>query len=155
MATTTAAVAGLVTIELIKVIMGFDKLELYKNAWMNLGLPLIMLSEPQACPVTKIKDDLVVTLWTKRWEVKKGNLALGQFLLHFRKEYCLDVTGVFYGVNMVYADIYKAHKQRLPLKMGKLLGVPEGTPFVDLDCSFTKVGTQEDVTGPKVRVYLQ
>jgi len=155
MATTTASVAGLVTIELIKVMTGVEKLESYKNAWMNLGLPIIMLSEPQACPLTKIRDNLTITLWTKRWEVKKGNLPLGQFLYHFKKEYGLDVTGVFYGVNMVYADIFPAHKQRLPLKMAKLLGVPEGTPFVDLDCSFTKTGTEVDVTGPKVRVYLK
>jgi len=155
MATTTASVAGLVTIELIKVMIGVEKLELYKNAWMNLGLPIVMLSEPEACPVKRIKDNLTITLWTKRWEVKKGNLPLGQFLYHFKKEYGLDVTGVFYGVNMVYADIYPAHKQRLPLKMAKLLGVHEETLYVDLDCSFTRTGTQEEVTGPKVRVHLK
>eukprot|EP01124_Arcella_intermedia_P015654 TRINITY_DN22201_c0_g2_i1.p1 TRINITY_DN22201_c0_g2~~TRINITY_DN22201_c0_g2_i1.p1 ORF type:complete len:1036 (-),score=250.99 TRINITY_DN22201_c0_g2_i1:26-2947(-) len=156
MATTTAAVAGLVTIELIKVIIGIQNIEIFKNAWMNLALPLVMLSEPQACPVTKIKDDLTITLWTKRWEVKKGNLPLGQFIYHFKKEYGLNVSGVFYGVNMVYADIFPAHKQRLPYKMSRLLEVPEETQFVDLDCSFTKVGTNEEVTTvPKVRVYLK
>jgi len=76
MATTTASVAGLVTIELIKVLTGVEKLEFYKNAWMNLGLPIIMLSEPQACPLTKIRDNLTITLWTKRWEVKKRQPAL-------------------------------------------------------------------------------
>jgi len=155
MATTTASVAGLVTIELIKVMIGVEKLEFYKNAWMNLGLPIVMLTEPQECPETRIKDNVIITLWTKRWEVKKGNLPLGQFLFHFKKEYGLNVAGVFYGVNMVYADIFPEHKQRLPVKMAKLLGVPEGTPHVDLDCSFTKIGTQEDVIGPKVRVYLK
>jgi len=155
MATTTASVAGLVTIELIKVMIGIQKLESYKNAWMNLGLPIIMLSEPQSCPLTHIKENLTISLWTKRWEVKKGNLPLGQFLYHFKKEYGLNVSGVFYGVNVVYTDIYPNHKQRLPLKMAKLLGIPEGTSYVDLDCSFTKVGTEEDVVGPKVRVYLK
>jgi len=155
MATTTAAVAGLVSIELIKVIIGLKKIELYKNAWMNLALPLVMLSEPQPCPVTKIKDDLSITLWTKRWEIRKGNLTLGQVLFHFKKEYGLDVTGVFYGVNMVYADMFKEHKQRLPKRITKLLDLSETTSFVDLDCSFVKVETKEEVIGPKVRIYLQ
>jgi ubiquitin-activating enzyme E1-like protein 2 len=154
MATTTAAVAGLVTIELIKVMIGLKNIELYKNAWMNLALPLVMLSEPQVCPITKVKEGLLITLWTKRWEIRKGNLTLGQLIFHFKKEYSLDVTGVFYGVNVVYADIYKEHKQRLPKRLTKLLGIPDNTPFVDLDCSFVKVDTKEEVTGPPVRVFL-
>lgn len=65
---------------MIKVILGFDKIEDYKNAWMNLGaltfvspnrlmklaLPYVMLSEPQSCPTVKIHDDLTINLWTKR-----------------------------------------------------------------------------------------
>jgi ubiquitin-activating enzyme E1-like protein 2 len=155
MATTTAAVSGLVSIELIKVILGLQNLSVYKNAWLNLALPIVMLSEPQSCPVTKIKDDLQISLWTKRWEVKKGNLTLGQLFYHFKKEYGLDVSGVFYGVNMVYGDIFKEHKQRLPKRMTKLLDVPDTTPFVDLDCIFSRVDTKAEVTGPKVRVFLQ
>lgn len=49
-ATTTAAVSGLVTIELIKVLHKAP-LEQLKNCFLNLALPVILLSEPG--PVAK------------------------------------------------------------------------------------------------------
>ena len=44
-ATTTAAVSGLVTIEMIKV-LGKAPLHQLKNCFLNLALPMVLLSEP-------------------------------------------------------------------------------------------------------------
>jgi ubiquitin-activating enzyme E1-like protein 2 len=155
MATSTSAVSGLVSIEMIKVILGIKDLTKYKNAWVNLALPAVLFSEPQPCPLTKIHDELSITLWTKRWEVRKGNLVLGQFLAHFKKEFKLNVTGIFLNVSMIYAEIMAEHKKRIPVKMLKLLSIPENDmrAFVDLTCSFERLDGS-DVTGPAVRYYL-
>lgn len=40
MATSTAAVSGLVSLEMLKVLKGMRALEAYKNAWVNLGTSL-------------------------------------------------------------------------------------------------------------------
>jgi hypothetical protein len=53
-ATTTAAVSGLVTIELIKVLQK-RPLDAYKNAFLNLALPLLLLSEPGPCSRTTLR----------------------------------------------------------------------------------------------------
>jgi len=48
MATTTACISALQTLEVIKVLQQ-RPLEDYKNAFMNLAIPCIMQSEPGPC----------------------------------------------------------------------------------------------------------
>ncbi|KAK3735163.1 hypothetical protein QZH41_006266 [Actinostola sp. cb2023] len=53
-ATTTAAIAGLSSIELVKVVMQ-SALSDYRNSFVNLALPYIIFAEPGAVKETVIK----------------------------------------------------------------------------------------------------
>lgn len=59
LATTTAAIAGLQTIELVKLIKEC-KVEDMKNAFLNLAVPVMQLSEPGSAPVVKLSENLKV-----------------------------------------------------------------------------------------------
>jgi len=152
-ATSTAAVSGLVSIELIKVAAGNVKLESLKNAFLNLALPLFIFSEPAAAVKAKVTSDLYTTLWD-RWDVRQGDITLKQFIDYFKQKFNLKVNGVFQEVTMVYVPFNPAHQKRLKEKMSKLLKREDSTEYIDLTVSFADLQDQE-VTGPVIRYYIK
>lgn len=113
-ATTTAFVAGLVCLEMIKLAQGHSKLELYKNAFANLALPFVAFSEPIACARSKYYDT-EWTLWD-RFEVD-GEMTLQQFIDHFRTQHRLDISMISQNVSMLYSFFMPAAKRAERLAM--------------------------------------
>ena len=70
LATTTASISGLQTLELVKILKGC-KLTEHRNLFLNLAVPTMQASEPGACTKTKLLEGLEVSLWD-RWEVKNA-----------------------------------------------------------------------------------
>jgi len=151
-ATTTAAVAGLVSLELIKIVLELP-LECFKNAFLNLALPFVSFSEPAPPEKMKIAGDTYFTVWD-RWEIKSPDMTLQQFCDYFQKNRGLTVTGVFQDVHMIYVSLMPMHKKRLPMQMSKLLKHADKLPYVDLIVSFADE-KGESVNGPTVRFHLK
>uniref|UniRef100_V9KCN4 E1 ubiquitin-activating enzyme n=1 Tax=Callorhinchus milii TaxID=7868 RepID=V9KCN4_CALMI len=112
-ATTTAAVVGLVCLELYKVAFGHKKLESFKNGFMNLALPFFAFSEPIAAPKHTYYDT-EWTLWD-RFEVtgvkpSGEEMTLKQFLDYFKTEQKLEITMLSQGVSMLYSFFMPAAK---------------------------------------------
>jgi len=57
LATTTAAVAGLQTLELVKLIRGCKKTD-HRNVFLNLAVPIMQASEPGDVAKTNLTEDI-------------------------------------------------------------------------------------------------
>uniref|UniRef100_A0A671RC84 E1 ubiquitin-activating enzyme n=1 Tax=Sinocyclocheilus anshuiensis TaxID=1608454 RepID=A0A671RC84_9TELE len=164
-ATTTAAVVGLVCLELLKIVQGHKKLESYKNGFMNLALPFFAFSEPIAAPKHKYYE-IDWTLWD-RFEVKGiqpsgEEMTLRQFLDYFKNEHKLEITMLSQGVSTLYSFFMPAAKlkERLDLPMTEIvtkvskkkLGKHVKALVFELCCNDE---TEEDVEVPYVRYTIR
>eukprot|EP00163_Fabomonas_tropica_P025710 TRINITY_DN4500_c0_g1_i3.p1 TRINITY_DN4500_c0_g1~~TRINITY_DN4500_c0_g1_i3.p1 ORF type:complete len:1158 (-),score=246.08 TRINITY_DN4500_c0_g1_i3:101-3457(-) len=181
-ATTTAAVSGLVTVELIKLVQAqlhlarkrasaapstsarprlladltpSDQLsiELFRCAFINLAIPLQALSEPMPCPRTKVTDQVSVSLWD-RWEIRKGkNMTVQEFIDAVASKYRIKATAVIQGSKMIWVSLFPAHKKRLDKKLRKQLDEVD-TKYVDLTLSCTDADGNDIDNTPPVRFWL-
>mmetsp|Transcript_11014 Transcript_11014/g.33776 ORF Transcript_11014/g.33776 Transcript_11014/m.33776 type:complete len:1045 (+) Transcript_11014:298-3432(+) len=150
-ATTTAYVTGVVCIELYKLVrLGYTEqseseenawtrpqddaqmearkkeeaklLEIFKNGFVNLGLPFFAFSEPIAAPKNDMGKNRFWTLWD-RFDIDRGEeLSLEALLNLFKDEFGLNIVFVSCGVSFLYSSFTAKDKlkQRLPMKISEI-----------------------------------
>merc|ERR1712200_150133 len=125
-ATTTSLVAGLVSLELYKLVQGHTNVEAYKNGFANLALPFITFSEPIGAPKLKYYD-IEWTLWD-RIEVNSvkedgKEMTMADFIDYFKKEHKLEITMLSQGVSMLYSFFMQKAKreERMSMAMSEVV----------------------------------
>lgn len=123
-ATTTALVSALVSLELFKIVQGNKKLETFKNGFINLALPFFGFSEPITAPKNKYYEN-EFTLWD-RFEVNGrkedgSEMTLQELFDLFQNEHQLEVTMLSQGVCMLYSFFMPPAKlkERLQTKVSE------------------------------------
>ncbi|XP_057700009.1 ubiquitin-like modifier-activating enzyme 6 [Corythoichthys intestinalis] len=153
-ATATAAVAGLVALELIKIVGGFG-FESLKNCFFNLALPVILFTEPAAVKRAYIRENIYFSIWDC-WTISgREDFTLSDFMNAVREKYGIEPTMVVHGVKMLYVPVMPGHTKRLKLTMLKLIKPSAGRQYVDLTVSFApERADEEDLPGPPVRYFF-
>lgn len=120
LATTTSIVAGLVTLELYKLVHGHNKVEKYRNTFMNIALPFITFTEPICAPVKEYKGKKY-TLWD-HYDVK-GDMTLQEFLDYFENEHDMELDTILYNSYIVYGWMINPNElsKRLPMKITEII----------------------------------
>uniref|UniRef100_A0A8B9CCT3 E1 ubiquitin-activating enzyme n=1 Tax=Anser brachyrhynchus TaxID=132585 RepID=A0A8B9CCT3_9AVES len=154
-ATATAAVSGLVALELIKVVGGYPA-DAYKNCFLNLAIPIMVFTETAEVRRTEIRNGISFTIWD-RWTIygkEDFTLCLLGFVAVIEK-YGIEPTMVVQGVKMLYVPVMPGHIKRLKLTMQKLVKPSADKKYVDLTVSFApETDGDEDLPGPPVRYYF-
>ncbi|CAI4226473.1 unnamed protein product [Auanema sp. JU1783] len=154
-ATTTAAIAGLVCVELHKMIDSVRvpkiPLERFKNGFINLALPFFGFSEPIAAPKKKY-GNTEFTLWD-RLELK-GPKTLQEMLDWFAKETGVQATMVSSGVCLIYSGFMNPQKrtERLQKEVKIVLEEISRSPTPDWRQSLILEAMAEDDNGEDVEV---
>ncbi|OMJ81381.1 hypothetical protein SteCoe_18172 [Stentor coeruleus] len=140
-ATTTAMIAGAVAIELYKLHIHTD-IEKFRNTFVNLGVNIIVMSEPQPPLRTKSKDyDPIVMGPIKAypegfstWEkiTINGPCTLGEFNQKILSEHKLKVNIVSCGKTCLYNGYLpkNKHGDRLPKLLHTLYEEVSGTKII-------------------------
>jgi len=164
-ATTTSLVAGLISLELYKLVQGHNNVEKYKNGFANLALPFFAFSEP----ILAAKEKYYETEWTlwDRFEldaVQPGTdreMTLQEFMDYFMNVHKLEITMLSQGVTMLYSFFMTKPKREERMskpvsEVVKLVSKKDIDPWVkaivfELCCNDTD---GEDVEVPYVKYNL-
>jgi|694.fasta_scaffold101824_1 ubiquitin-activating enzyme E1 len=120
LATTTSIVAGLVTLELYKLAQNFNKIEQYRNYFVNLALPYFGFSEPVKTPLTKIANK-EYTMWDTF--IIEKDITLEEFIDLFKTKYDLELDAISYGNFMIYGLMLNPRKrvQRMGMRIKEII----------------------------------
>jgi len=104
--TTTASIAGLQTLEMVKTLMKVEKVD-FKNIFLNLAMPVISVCEPLDVKKVKLLPDLQVSIWD-RWDIKDfKNGSLQQMITQIEEMHKgLEIIDVLQGNSNVNQRFY-------------------------------------------------
>ncbi|XP_048462212.1 ubiquitin-like modifier-activating enzyme 1 [Rhincodon typus] len=125
-ATTTAAIVGLVCLELYKIVQGNRPIMAHRNGFINLALPFYAFSVPLPADKQKYRDK-EWTLWDRiNVQGIKPNgeeMTLAEFLDYFKKVHDLEVTFVCYAPQILYAThmSQEVQEKRLSQRLSEIV----------------------------------
>ncbi|KAL9642679.1 hypothetical protein ABK040_009758 [Willaertia magna] len=123
MITTTALITGLVSFEVYKLVQGAKKIATYKNAYVNIALPFVTLSEPGEPAKTTYLENKSWTLWD-RFEIDEGrDLTLKEFMDLFKERYELEINMMSCGKSMIYSFFgnKKSNEEKMSTPLSKIV----------------------------------
>lgn len=155
-ATTTTAVAGLATLEMVKYVSGRRNVPHFRNFFMNLALPLFLLTEPREAPKISLNEKAEFTLWD-RWDIKEGRDITPQGILdYFKKKHNLQAVSIVTKTGGLIYDPDFGASARLGKKIVDILRIDtKETKYIDLDITFQDEKSPNALDGPPIRLFFR
>ncbi|XP_056605952.1 ubiquitin-like modifier-activating enzyme 1 [Triplophysa dalaica] len=159
-ATTTAAIAGLMCLELYKLVQGHQQISSYRNSYINLATQYFVLSQPCSAPRFTVAGKQY-SIWEdfllQGRHKGREEMTLEELLKHIKDKYNLTVTGLFYGPAVLYSD--SNHEARLKLSISDLISsvtkteIPVHEEMLEIIPSFAE--DEDCLNVPPIRYLLR
>lgn len=144
-ATTTAAVSGLVMLEMLKYLLNIKDITSYRSNFINLASPHLVYSDPMPAKMIDIAG-VKVNEWTK-FEYKKDS-TLGEFKTYYEEIFKTSITMIVCGTAMVYAEFLGEEN------LGKKLSSVIKEVANNSNVTFSLASEQDDLTIPDINIIL-
>ncbi|XP_072016997.1 ubiquitin-like modifier-activating enzyme 6 [Amphiura filiformis] len=166
-ATTTSAVAGLATLEMIRYVKGGAELTDYRNCFLSLGRCDITFLKPDPPVMTKLKHNVSFSVWDM-WHVNgNSDFKMQDFIKFFKDQHKLAVTLVLHGTDTLYmsesiesiqpnVESIQNFSESVSERMVDLIEIDDGTDYVDLRVLYEREDPEnsEDIEGPAIRYHF-
>eukprot|EP00066_Takifugu_rubripes_P022978 XP_011612244.1 PREDICTED: ubiquitin-like modifier-activating enzyme 1 [Takifugu rubripes] len=142
-ATTTAAVAGLMCLELYKLVQGHRDISSYSTSYFSLSTQYFVWMQPRRAQRFTVAGK-EYTLWDDFLvEGRRGGqreMTLGDLILYIKEHYGLTLCGLFYGPSVVYTGQEERLKQSVSelVKKATKADIPPHKKVLDLVPSFAE-----------------
>ncbi|XP_072540988.1 ubiquitin-like modifier-activating enzyme 1 [Salminus brasiliensis] len=160
-ATTTAAVAGLMCLELYKLVQGHKRISSFRVAYINMAVQYYVMAQPSRAPTFMVAGK-EYSLWDEfvvlGKEEGREEMTVEELLKHIKDKHNLTVTGLYYGPAVLYAD-YCNHADRLKQRVSEVVTmvtkteIPAQQQMLEIIPSFAEDEDCEKV--PPIRYLLR
>uniref|UniRef100_A0A1I8FRU0 UBA_e1_C domain-containing protein n=1 Tax=Macrostomum lignano TaxID=282301 RepID=A0A1I8FRU0_9PLAT len=132
-----------------------EQLSGYRNCFLNLAVPLLVLSEPGPCRKQPLPGGRNFTEWD-RWEVGplSRSATIAQLTQQVQQRYGLTPSMVCQGSKSVYIPMLPGHRKRLQQTYVDLTVMYEPDASICRGDAATDDDIETDIVGPIVRVHL-
>jgi ubiquitin-activating enzyme E1 len=157
-ATTTGVVAGLVTLELFKLVQGHKKMESYRNTFLNLAIPFVNYSEPIKAAVTKIPN---TSIEFTQWDFVDFHeqMQLCEIIECLKEKYNMDISMIVYDIMTIYSSFNKKNSEtRMKMTIPEIIRsvgrqVPE---IIFLMATGSDIADDDiDIEIPSIRIFVK
>ena len=167
MITTTAAIVGLVMIELAKLIVHPEPdrtLDMFKNAFLNFAIGFTAFSEPLQPKQMSYgpADDEKKHTWSiwNRFDVDFGyDATVSQFLEYFEKTHGIEISMISHGVSIIYSFFSSKRSEVLSLTISGAVRralskeIPPHVKYLDFEILCTIDDNDADVPPVRYKLY--